>query len=87
MSTERPEPPELTCRELVELVTDYLENTLSPAEHAHVVEHLAGCEGCDRYVEQMRETIGALGALQEKDVSPEAEKKLRQVFSEWKREN
>ncbi len=85
MTEQRPEP-DLTCRELVELVTDYIENDLSPENYARVVEHLAGCDGCDRYVEQMLETIGVLGMLQEKDVSPQDQEKLRAVFREWKRE-
>ncbi len=77
---------ELTCRELVELVTDYFENALSETERARVREHLASCDGCDTYVEQMRQTIQTLGKLEEKDVSPEAEEKLRRVFWKWKDE-
>ena len=52
------EPIDLTCRELVELVTDYLEDALSPVERARFEAHVARCEGCDRYVEQVRATVG-----------------------------
>jgi anti-sigma factor RsiW len=55
---ERSAATELECRELVELVTDYLENALPARERARFEAHLAECEGCRRYVEQMRATIG-----------------------------
>jgi anti-sigma factor RsiW len=54
---DRSTATDLTCRELVELVTDYLEDELSPGERARFDAHLAECEGCRRYVEQMRTTI------------------------------
>ena len=47
----------LTCRELVELVTDYLDGTLPDAERMRFETHMASCEGCDRYVEQIRTTV------------------------------
>jgi anti-sigma factor RsiW len=74
---------ELTCKELVELVTDYFENVMSAEERARLEAHLAKCDGCDRYVDQMRQTIADLGALREQDISPEAEAALLQVFREW----
>ncbi len=54
--------PDLTCQELVELVTDYLEGALAPAVHAAVDEHLHGCAGCIAYVAQTRATVDALRA-------------------------
>ena len=54
---DRSEPTDLTCRELVELVTDYLEDALPPVERVRFEAHLAACEGCDRYVEQIRATV------------------------------
>ncbi len=75
---------ELTCQELVELVTNYFENALTETERARVEQHLAACDGCDTYVEQMRATIETLGKLQEKDVSAEAQEKLLKVFREWR---
>ena len=48
---------DLSCQELVELVTDYLDGGLPDAEHLRFEAHMAACEGCDRYVEQMRTTI------------------------------
>jgi anti-sigma factor RsiW len=75
---------ELTCKELVELVTSYLENALSAEERARVEAHLATCDGCDRYVEQMRQTIESLGALRETDLTPEAQAKLLTAFRNWR---
>jgi anti-sigma factor RsiW len=54
---------ELSCRELVELVTDYLEGVLDPSRLAALDAHLAGCDGCGTYVEQMRRTVAALRGL------------------------
>lgn len=76
--------PPLTCQELVELVTNYFEEALSDADRARVDGHLAACDGCDRYVEQMRETIQALGRLKQEDVSPDAQAKLLDVFRDWR---
>ncbi|MDQ5874162.1 MAG: zf-HC2 domain-containing protein, partial [Actinomycetota bacterium] len=45
---------ELTCRELVELVTDYLEGGLTPEDRMRFEEHLLICEGCSAYVDQVR---------------------------------
>lgn len=52
---------DLTCRELVELVTDYLEGALNADERARFEQHLAECEGCRHYLEQMRITILTAG--------------------------
>lgn len=76
--------PPLSCQELVELVTNYLEDALSDAARARVERHLAACDGCDRYVEQMRQTILALGELKQEDVSPDAQAKLLDVFRDWR---
>ena len=48
---------DLTCRELVDLVTDYLEGTLPEHERARFEAHMFACDGCERYVEQIRTTV------------------------------
>ncbi len=58
----RKEPP-LVCVEFVELVTDYLENRLSTAERARFEAHLAECDGCDGYLEDMRRMIATMGSV------------------------
>jgi anti-sigma factor RsiW len=78
--------PGLTCVELVELVTDYLEGALSPSEHARVERHLGACENCARYVEEMRTTIELVGRIEEDDLSPEARSELLEAFRGWARE-
>jgi anti-sigma factor RsiW len=75
----------MSCRELVELVTDYLLGELDPAERARFEAHLEECEGCRSYVDQMRRTVSVVGALHEDDVAPEARAALLGVFRDWKR--
>ena len=77
---------ELTCKELVELVTEYLENTLLPSEVRRFEEHLKGCTGCRTYLEQFRQVVNALGRLTEDAVPEEAKQELLRVFQDWKRE-
>jgi anti-sigma factor RsiW len=76
----------LLCRELVELVTDYLEGTLSRRDRARFEEHIAGCPHCTEYLAQFRETLRLTGGLRESDVSPEAEAELLDIFASWKDE-
>jgi anti-sigma factor RsiW len=75
---------ELNCQELVELVTDYLEGALPPAECARFEAHLTECDGCTRYLDQMRLTIAAIGRLTEESIEPEARADLLQLFRDWK---
>ena len=77
--------PGLTCAELVELVTDYLEGALSPSEHARVERHLGACVNCTRYVEEMRTTIALVGRIDEDDLSEEAKSELLEAFRGWAR--
>jgi anti-sigma factor RsiW len=74
----------LNCRELVELVTAYLEGDLSSGERKRFDAHLSACDGCTMYVEQMRRTIELTGTLQVADVSWEAEEALVRAFRDWK---
>jgi anti-sigma factor RsiW len=76
--------PEMTCRELVHLITDYLEGGLSRRDRRRFERHLRRCDGCPTYVEQMRETIRFTGALEEDALSPEARRELLAVFRDWK---
>lgn len=76
---------DLQCRELVELVTDYLENRLSRADRARFEAHLAECPHCTTYLEQMHQTIRALGELPEESLSSEARDALLAAFRDWSR--
>ena len=77
--------PELTCQELVEVVTDYLEGSMPAERRLLFEEHLALCDWCRTYLEQMRATIRLTGTLQEQDLMPEAREALLEVFRDWKR--
>ena len=74
----------LTCQEMVELVTDYLEGRLDDASRARFEEHVAECDACTLYIEQMRETIVALGHIPPESVSREAEEELLAAFRTWR---
>ena len=74
----------LSCQELVELVTDYLEGVLPPGECVRFEAHLTECDGCTRYLEQMRLTIAAVGHLSEESIEPAARADLLQLFRDWK---
>jgi anti-sigma factor RsiW len=75
---------ELTCAELVELVTDYLEGALPPGEQERFEEHLISCEGCANHLDQMRSTIAVLGRLADDDLEPELLEDLLRAFRGWK---
>jgi anti-sigma factor RsiW len=72
-----------SCQELVELVTEYLEGALTPADLRRFEEHIALCDACVEYLRQYRETIRITGTLTLNDVSPEAERELLEAFRDW----
>ncbi len=74
----------ISCQELVELVTDYLEGRLSWSDRRRVEDHLSLCEHCTRYLEQMRATIAATGRLREEDLSDDAKDALLEAFRSWR---
>ncbi len=75
----------LSCQEVVELVTDYLEGTLGPEETTLFEQHLNFCDGCIWYLEQMRTTIATVGRIREEDVPVETRERLLAVFRNWRR--
>ncbi len=77
--------PELTCRELVEIITDYLEGALPPPERARFDAHIRDCDGCATYLEQMRTTIRLVGTLTENHLEPAARGHLLHLVREWNR--
>jgi hypothetical protein len=80
MSQARP----IKCRDLVKLVTDYFEGALSGADRASFEAHIRGCPWCERYLEQMRETIDLTGRLREEDLTPSMRTTLLDAFRDWK---
>jgi predicted anti-sigma-YlaC factor YlaD len=80
-----PESPDhITCQEVVELVTAYLERALPTAETALFEQHLNFCEGCESYVVQMRGTIEAAGRIAEDDIALEDRDRLVAAFRDWR---
>jgi anti-sigma factor RsiW len=76
---------DLTCRELVELVTDFLEGALDAADRTRFEAHLRGCQGCRAYLGQMRGTIRAARHLCERTATPTTMDALLDAFRDWNR--
>jgi anti-sigma factor RsiW len=75
---------EMTCKELVELVTDYLEGALPRGERRRFDRHIRGCPHCTEYLHQFRQVIRTLGRLTEDSLSPEAKEAFTSAFRDWK---
>jgi predicted anti-sigma-YlaC factor YlaD len=71
---------ELECRQFVEQVTAHLERALTPAEEQAFVDHLADCDGCERYLDQIRRTTRALETLPADALTPESRATLLDTF-------
>jgi anti-sigma factor RsiW len=84
MSTAEMSTAEMSCKELVELVTTYLEEVLTTGERARFEAHLATCPGCQIYLQQMRQMIHVLGHLPEESLAPAARHALLRAFRTWK---
>jgi hypothetical protein len=76
--------PDLSCRELVELVTDYLEARLSVEDRTRFELHLCYCDWCRTYLRQMRQVLEAAGRITEESISPESREALLEAFRGWK---
>jgi anti-sigma factor RsiW len=73
----------LVCQQMVELITDYLEGTMPRATRRRFEAHLAGCEHCSEYLEQMRRTIALTGRLRSEDLSAAATAELTALYRRW----
>ena len=76
---------ELACQEVVELVTDYLDEALGPADRARFDEHLRDCDGCAAYLRQLRTTIRVAGRLAPGAIPDATMGKLLAAFRAWPR--
>lgn len=77
-------PDELSCREVVELISDYLESALPPPARALMAAHLADCPGCDTYLDQIERTITLLRGLAQEPLFPGTREELLRTFRAWK---
>ena len=82
----RSRPPGLVCQEVVELVTDYLEGALSPADRRRFEAHLAGCPHCTEYLAQIRETIRLAGRVTPEDLTQAMRTDLTDLYRRWRAE-
>jgi anti-sigma factor RsiW len=76
----------MKCRQMVELMTDYLEGALSARDRARFEEHIAGCDGCRAYLEQMRTTMLLTGRLPDEPIPEHLQDELLRAFRSWKSE-
>jgi anti-sigma factor RsiW len=77
---------ELVCREMVEVITDYLEGAMPRAQRRRFDAHLAGCEHCSEYLAQMRITIRLTGRLRSEDLTPRMRAELLTIYRRWSAE-
>jgi anti-sigma factor RsiW len=75
---------DIVCREMVELMSDYLEGALAGDELGRFERHLAGCDGCDRAMDQLRQTMRLTGMLRVEDVPAEEREALLGVYRAWR---
>ena len=73
----------MSCKEFVELVTEYLEGRLPDEDVRRFDEHMEDCFWCARYLEQMRTTIKVVGRIEEEDLSPDAKDALLHAVRDW----
>ncbi len=79
---DRRPPDPLVCREFVELVSDYLEGALPEGERVRFEAHLAECDGCPGYLEDMRALVGSLHALPEPPPDAATREALLRAFND-----
>jgi anti-sigma factor RsiW len=77
---------DIPCQQVVEMVTDYLENVLANGDKQRFERHLAGCPHCTEYLAQVRETISLAGRLTPEDLSPQMRDAFTDVFRRWRTE-
>jgi hypothetical protein len=77
-------PDELACREMVRLVTEYLEGALSLEDRTRFEQHLVFCKGCTAYVRQMREMLRIAGRIEAAALPHDVQRDLVEAFRAWK---
>ena len=77
---------ELVCQQMVELITDYLEDALPRSQRRRFEAHLAGCEHCSEYLVQMRATIRLTGRLDAEDLTPAMREEFTTLYRRWRSE-
>jgi anti-sigma factor RsiW len=78
------ELPEMPCQELVEVITDYLDDALPATDRARFEAHLAECDACQDYVDQFRQTIALAGRVEPEQLAPQTRDQLLSAFRDWR---
>jgi anti-sigma factor RsiW len=78
------ELPEMPCQELVEVITDYLDDALDANDRARFDAHLEECDACQDYVDQFRQTIALTGQIEPEELSPQTREQLLRAFRDWR---
>ena len=73
----------LSCQDVVEVATDYLERALPPDDATLFEQHISLCDGCKWYLDQMRITLATIGRVEREDVPDETREKLLKAFRDW----
>jgi anti-sigma factor RsiW len=76
----------MPCRELVEVITDYLEDGLSDRDRLRFEAHLADCDACRDYVDQFEQTIALSGRVEAEQLPPRLRDELQSAFHAWRSE-
>ena len=76
--------PEMPCQELVEVITDYLEDAMTEVDRRRFEAHLAECDACRAYVEQFQQTIALVGRSEPESPSPRMREDLLEAFRDWR---
>ena len=77
---------DLVCQQVVELVTDYLEGTLSRRERRRFESHLRACPNCTAYLQQIKTTVQLTGTIEWDELTPEAQADLADLYRRWRSE-
>ena len=77
-------PQEIPCQQVVEMISDYLEDALPVRARRRLEHHLAGCPHCSAYLEQMRATLRLTGRLVPEDLSPQMQREFSEVYRRWR---
>lgn len=80
----RLKPAHLVCRQAVELISDYLEGSLSRSDRRRLERHLRGCDACSAYLEQVKATIELSGHVAPDDLDPEVLEGLVDLFEQYR---
>ncbi|MGB3356647.1 zf-HC2 domain-containing protein [Mycobacterium sp. DL] len=75
---------DMDCDEFVELVTAYLDGSLTPTDRARFDEHLLECDGCENYLQQFRATMATLGTIGDEQIEPTFRARLLDSFRNWR---